>query len=212
MRRTLVLLRHGRTAWNASGRIQGHAPVGLDEVGRAQAVAAAEALAARPPARIWSSDLPRARETAAALAARLGVAVEVDERLREYDVGTRQGLTIPEFAEQFPDEYAAWAARDDRVRVAGAETTADVLARIEPALSECLAALDAGEVGVVVAHGAALKVGLTAILGWPVGLERTLRGLDNCAAAVVELPDGEARPRLAAYNVPPDFASRPAPR
>jgi probable phosphoglycerate mutase len=212
MPRRLLLLRHGRTAWNASGRVQGHADVGLDEVGRGQARAVAAALAALGPARVWSSDLARARETAAVVADRLGLAVELDKRLREYDVGARQGLTVPEFAAQFPDEYAAWAERDDRVLVEGAESTADVLARIVPALEECLAALGPADTGVVVGHGASLKAGLLGLLGWPTGHERALRGLDNAAWAVVEQTGGGSPVRLAAYNMTADFASRPTPR
>jgi probable phosphoglycerate mutase len=198
--RTLVLLRHGRTAWNADGRAQGHADVSLDEVGRAQAAAAAPYLAAMRPARLWSSDLARARETADVLAAATDLHVDLDKRLREYDVGARQGLTMPEFAEQFPDEYAAWlASRQDAV-VDGAETTADVLARIVPALQECLGALAAGETGVVVGHGASLRVGLAALLGWPPALASTLRGLDNCGWVVLQQHHVDRPPRLAAYN------------
>jgi probable phosphoglycerate mutase len=214
--RALVLLRHGRTSWNLAGRAQGHADIELDDVGRAQAVAAAEALATLRPARLWSSDLVRASETAAILGARAGLDVELDKRLREYDVGGRQGLTVPEFAEQFPDEYAAWATRDDHSLVEGAESTADVLDRIVPALTECLAVLDADDVGVVVGHGASLRTGLVGLLGWSPDAGRSLRGFDNCAWAVVEQPEDSPALRLAAYNVtaqgPPDFASGPRPR
>ena len=65
--RRLVLLRHGRTAWNHEGRIQGQQDVGLDDVGREQAARVAPVLAALSPSLLWSSDLGRTRETAAAV-------------------------------------------------------------------------------------------------------------------------------------------------
>ena len=102
--RRLVLLRHGRTEWNSVGRAQGHANVSLDEVGRAEAARAAAFLASYQPAFVWSSDLARARETAEVLMTLLpGLELRLDERLREYDVGQRQGLTFPEFQEKLPE-------------------------------------------------------------------------------------------------------------
>ena len=91
--RTLVLLRHGRTPWNHSGRIQGHADVELDDHGVAQAARTAPVLAALQPALIWSSDLLRARLTAAPLAEACGLPVTTDARLREFGFGPYEGLT-----------------------------------------------------------------------------------------------------------------------
>jgi len=91
--RRLVLLRHGQTEWNSLGRAQGHADISLDATGHAQAAAAAPYLAAMGPVRLWSSDLARARETAAYVARAAKLEVELDPRLREYDVGVRSGLT-----------------------------------------------------------------------------------------------------------------------
>lgn len=181
LRRTLVVLRHGRTAWNDSGRAQGHADIELDEVGHAQAKAAATELARLAPVRIWCSDLSRARQTAAALAEATGLTPEVVPALREYDVGKRTGLTFDEFEAAFPDEYAAWLAGDESLTVPGAETTSDVRARIVPAMRSCLDALGPGETGIVVAHGAALRVGVAGLLGWPDEIDETLAGMDNCA-------------------------------
>lgn len=215
--RRLVLLRHGRTAWNAEGRGQGHADVGLDDVGHAQARVAAPWLAATyPPSVVWSSDLARARETAAYVEQHTGLEARVDPRLREYDLGERTGLTMPEFAERFPAEHAAWH-RGAYGAVPGAETTADVHARIVPALRELLATVAPGETGLAVTHGASLRVGVAALLGWSEDVVRTLRGMTNCAVAVLVAEhagdgvDAAARPlRLDAWNATPDFASSPA--
>ncbi|NYE37784.1 putative phosphoglycerate mutase [Nocardioides cavernae] len=178
--RTLVVMRHGRTSWNDAGRAQGHADIELDEVGHAQAAAAATALARLGPTRIWCSDLARARQTAEVLGAATGVRPEVVPALREYDVGTRTGMTFDEFEAAFPEEYLAWLAGDESLTVPGAETTSDVRARLVPAMRACLDALAPGETGVVVAHGAALRVGVAGLLGWTDEMDETLAGMDNC--------------------------------
>lgn len=198
--RGLILLRHGRTSWNATGRAQGHADVELDEVGRAQAAAVAPYLAKLEPAALWSSDLARARQTSAYLEAASGLRTSYDDRLREYDVGMRQGLTIPEFAERHPKEYADWVAPDVNRRVPGAEDDADVVRRMVPALSICLEGLASGKLCVVVTHGACLKVALAELLGWPLEAAEALQGLDNCAWAHVQERENRGRLRLVCYN------------
>lgn len=212
MTRTLILLRHGQTAWNAEGRAQGHTDVPLDEVGRAQAAAAAPVIAALAPVFIRSSDLARAAETADSLAVACGLRVARDPRLREYDVGERAGLTIPEFAAAFPDAHARWAAAggsfENADSVAGAESTSDVLARMLPALRSASSDLAPGETGVLVGHGAALRVALLALLGWDASASANLRTLDNCGWATVDDSAPGGGVRLAAYNrVAPDFTS-----
>lgn len=200
LHRTLVVLRHGRTAWNDAGRAQGHADIELDELGHAQAKAAATELAALAPTRIWCSDLSRARQTAAPLAGATGLTPEVVPALREYDVGKRTGLTFDEFEAAFPDEYAAWLAGDESLTVPGAETTSDVRARIVPAMRTCLDALGAGETGIVVTHGAALRVGVAGLLGWPDEIDETLAGMDNCGWLRLREHTRFGHLQLASYN------------
>lgn len=195
----LVLLRHGRTEWNAAARAQGHADVELDERGHAQAAAVAPHIAALAPASLWTSDLLRARQTCVYLERATGLSAKVDERLREYDVGDRQGMSSAQFEATYPEAFAAWRDGDDLVHVPGAETSAQVLARMLPALRQCLDSLAGTETGVVVTHGAALKVGLLGLLGWPQSLAPTMRGIDNCGwVTLVQAADG--RVRLAGYN------------
>jgi len=210
----LVLVRHGQTAWNLEGRAQGHTDVGLDDTGRAQAAALAPYVAAMGPTALWSSDLARARETAGYLAAATGLEVRPDPRLREFDAGERAGLTTAEFAERFPDAHASWQDGHITGHVPGAETIAQVTARMVPALREAWDATAPGDTSVVVAHGACLKVSLLALLGWPEALIGSVRGLDNCGWAVLEADPHGRGIRLASYNETahpavhgPDFAS-----
>ncbi len=100
---TLLLVRHGETDWNRERRWQGHADPPLNESGRAQARSLADSLATRGLETVWSSDLARARETAEIVGARLGLAVSLDPRLREVDVGEWSGLTSAEIERLYPD-------------------------------------------------------------------------------------------------------------
>ncbi|MGC2343559.1 MAG: glucosyl-3-phosphoglycerate phosphatase, partial [Mycobacterium sp.] len=109
--RRLVMLRHGQTEFNLSSRMQGQLDTELTELGRAQAVAAAAALAKDQPLLVVSSDLRRAYDTAIALQERIGIPVRADERLRETHLGDWQGMTHTEIDAIAPGARLAW--RDD---------------------------------------------------------------------------------------------------
>lgn len=206
--RRIVLVRHGRTAWNAEGRAQGHADVGLDDVGRRQAEAMAVVVAGFDPALLVTSDLARARETAAFLEKETGRTAVEDPRLREYDVGERTGLTREEFAERLGVQaLRSWDVHA-HVDVAGAETSQDVAARMMPAVTEVMERLGPGETAVVVTHGAALRIALTCLLGWPVEASDGFEAMHNCGWATLA-ESGAGRLRLSSYNqtvggAPPD--------
>lgn len=202
----LVLLRHGRTAWNHVRRAQGHAPVPLDEVGHEQARRAGALLAGLRPTRLWSSDLERAAQTAAHVSAAVGLDIEHDPRLREFSVGERQGMTYDEALARWPHIATASGFHEQLRDVPGAESADDVVRRIVPAVEEHLAALGPGETGIVVTHGAALKLALCGLLGWPMHLAGTLGVLDNCSWASVMRSSGRGAARLEAYGRG-DFAS-----
>ena len=206
--RRLVVVRHGRTAWNAVGRAQGHSDVSLDDRGRRQSEEMARVVAELRPVLLLSSDLARARETAAFLEKQTGLTAEEDPRLREYDVGIRTGLTPEEFAERLGEDAPLVWDRHAHVDAPGAETVEDVAERIVPAAREAFERLAPGETGVVVTHGAALRIALAGLLGWPVEAADTLEAMDNCGWAVV-VEHGPGRLRLSSYNMtargaPPD--------
>jgi broad specificity phosphatase PhoE len=106
----LLLVRHGETALNAEHRWQGHHDAPLSATGRAEAEALAARVAAEGPAALYSSDLPRARETAGAIARLTGLEPSFDARWREVDVGEWLGLTPGEVESRHPDGYARWLA------------------------------------------------------------------------------------------------------
>lgn len=105
-------LRHGQTAWNAAGRIQGHRDIGLDDTGRWQAARLASALADEPLAAIYSSDLARAHDTALALSAATGVAVQTTVELRERCFGHFEGQSFAVIQQRWPEAAQRWLRRE----------------------------------------------------------------------------------------------------
>ncbi|GAA2600013.1 histidine phosphatase family protein [Winogradskya consettensis] len=204
----LIVWRHGNTDWNAGHRVQGQTDVPLNDLGRQQAVDAAELLVRLRPDVLVSSDLVRASDTAAALAALTGLSPSYDKRLRERYFGQWQGLTMAEVAEQRPDEHARWTAGADVIG-GDVETLDDLGERVADGLQAAADLVPAGGTVVVATHGAAARSGVGHLLGWPREQLRSLRALQNCHW--VELShDGSRGWQLAAYNVGP-FSERPVP-
>ena len=186
----MVLWRHGRTSWNASGRFQGQTDIDLDEVGREQAARAAPLLASLEPAVIVSSDLRRAAGTAAPLAAVTGLPVAYDLGLRETDAGRWEGLTVAEIERVDPVDAVAWHSGDVQVRLGGGETRLEVAARAVAALSRAVRAVPAGGTLVAVTHGGTTRAALSSLLGLPTSCWGALGGLSNCCWSVLVERDG----------------------
>ena len=201
MSRQVVLWRHGRTAWNVAGRVQGQSDIPLDDVGRHQARDAAARLATLEPHRILSSDLSRAFETAGFLGDLTGTPVESDVRLREMNFGAREGLTWAEAWEAFPEGMRAWIDGDESL-IPGTETHREAGERFAGALHEAIGDLPEDGVLLVVAHGAVLRTGICAFLEIPEAHWSRFGGLNNCAWSVLEeARHGEwSRWRLTEWN------------
>lgn len=182
----LILWRHGRTAWNHSGRIQGQLDTDLDEVGVAQAGAAAPALAALAPELVVSSDLSRASRTAQFLGELTGLPVALDPRLRERHYGRWQGLTAEEIAQRYPDAHAAWR-RGEPEPDPTIEPFAALGDRSSAALREVADRLGGAGTAVVVTHGGAARAGVATLLGLPPSLWHGLAALRNCAVTDLRL-------------------------
>lgn len=199
MSRRLVLLRHGETDWNAARRIQGQLNSELNETGLAQAAAVGPVIAALEPSVLWASDLHRALRTAEAVGVACGLMPVADARLREYALGSLEGLTHDEYFAQDPDGFAVFRAAQWGA-LAEIESPDDVAKRFVACLTDLVAELEADGVGVAVAHGAAIRTGLVAWLGWPVATSRDFRALGNCAwVELEERHNGEWA--LGAYNL-----------
>lgn len=185
--RPLLLARHGQTAWNALGRLQGHTDIPLDDVGRGQAHTLAGAIADAGVTAIWTSDLARAQQTGEIVAAALGVpAPTLDPDLRERRYGVFEGLTDDECAARHPEAWQAYLAR--REVPAGGESRADALARICRAVDR-IAATDGGP-ALIVTHGGVMRLWLIECLGPDVP------AVGNAAAYLVEHDGTAYRARL----------------
>lgn len=184
--RRLVLLRHGQTEFNAGNRMQGQLDTELSDLGRTQAVAAAEVLAKRQPLLIVSSDLRRAYDTAVALGDRTGLRVQIDGRLRETHLGDWQGMTHLEVDAASPGARLAW--RDDaRWAPHGGESRVDVAARSLPLVAELVSGEpewgtdEPDRPVVLVAHGGLIAALTAALLGLPVDSWPVLGGMGNAS-------------------------------
>jgi len=162
VQRRIVLLRHGRTAWNAERRYQGQEDPPLDEVGQVQAIEAAALVAAMNPDVLISSDLERARQTAQKVSSLSGVPLTVDKRLRERNLGHWQGLTRDEVRSRYPEEFADWLAGRDVAR-RGGESRRQVAERALSVVDQ----LAPVPLAVLVSHGATSMCLSAALLGLP---------------------------------------------
>ncbi|MBB5163987.1 glucosyl-3-phosphoglycerate phosphatase [Mycobacterium sp. AZCC_0083] len=201
--RRLVLLRHGQTEYNAGSRMQGQLDTDLSDLGRMQAVAAAEVLAKRQPLLIVSSDLRRALDTALALSERAGLPVSVDTRLRETHLGDWQGMTHLEVDALAPGARLAW--RDDaRWAPHGGESRIDVAERSLPVVADLVASQaewgvdEADRPVALVAHGGLIAALTAALLRLPVDNWPILGGMGN--ASWVQL-SGHSEPDAGADDV-----------
>jgi broad specificity phosphatase PhoE len=171
---TIVLVRHGETDWNLERRVQGHTDRPLNETGRAQAVALAELLATERFDAVYSSDLQRARDTAALIAERHELDVIETSGLREKNFGSWEGLTDTEILARFPD------ARNGQW---GDEENGDDLAvRVVAELERIAAEHSDGHV-LVVSHGGPMRAALQHAGSAPPPIA-------NCAVIRLTLPEG----------------------
>jgi probable phosphoglycerate mutase len=190
----VYLARHGQTAYNHEGRFQGQQQIPLDETGRAQALELAERAAPYGFRALWSSPLIRARETADAVGARIGLVPVEDPRLMETDAGDWTDRSFVEVRGEAPELFDAFASADPGFAFPGGESFAEQEDRVEQALAEVLL----GELpALVVCHGMVIRAALYRRAG-PEGVAFTrvanaaLVPLDATTSAGAELGGGEA--------------------
>ncbi len=175
----IVLLRHGKTDWNVSGRFQGFSDVPLNSLGRVQAEQVAPALAEYDFDVIYASTLSRAVETARPVAELLGLPIRTDERLKEINTGEWEGLTITEVDKLDPEFRPALRAGRDHRRSPTGETAEETGVRAAEGLRD-IAAKNEGRTILVVSHGLAIRSGLAHILGWGMDGFWNIGDLHNC--------------------------------
>ena len=210
MTRRLLLIRHGQTTYNATGRMQGHLDTELSEVGFSQARAAADLLVDKQITAIVASDLIRARDTAAVIGEKLGIKVDVDKRLRETHLGDWQGMTSAEVDEQYPGARAIWR-HDPTWAPPQGESRVDVATRARPVIDELMRAhpeWDEGSV-LVVAHGGAISALTCHLLGLQHHQYGILSGLKNTHwSQLTARPEFDASQPLSPLEFTPENVDR----
>jgi len=176
----VLAIRHGETDWNVAARIQGLTDIPLNALGRQQAARLARALADETLHAVYTSDLQRARDTAAALAQACGAPLREDTGLRERHFGHFEGATFEEIAQEiaqrWPEDALRWRQRDPDFGPTGGEALQAFFDR-SVAAAHRLAAAHAGQTIALVAHGgvldclyrAATRLELQAPRTWHVG-------------------------------------------
>ncbi|HHW06635.1 MAG TPA: histidine phosphatase family protein [Clostridia bacterium] len=191
----MILVRHGQTEWNKAGKFQGHSDIPMDETGREQVQAAAAYLAQEPLEAVYASDLSRAKETAAVIAAYHGLEPILDVRLRELYMGRWEGLDFNTVYRHFRQEYDAWFGKRDGV-TPGGEGVKDVEARVLDFIFE-VAPKHRGTV-VAATHGGVIR----AVLAWAVD-ERYLweEPIDHASLTIIKVEGKQLIPE--AINIVP---------
>lgn len=178
----ITAVRHGETAWNVDTRIQGQTDIDLNPQGHWQAQRLGAALADSGIARIYSSDLLRARHTALAIAAHAGMppqAVDLHTGLRERAFGVFEGRTHAEIEARWPQDALRWRQRVPDWAPSGGESPLQLHQRVAQTVAQ-IAALHPGEHIALVAHGGVLDMLYRIATGQSVNAVRTW-ALGNCA-------------------------------
>jgi probable phosphoglycerate mutase len=189
--RRVILVRHGESEANLVGSLHCRVPgPPLTELGHAQAKALVETLADEDVQVIYASTMTRAQQTAAPLAAALGLDVQIRDGLRETDLGELHDRHDTEAHAMFDDIFAGWVLDADlTLRLAGGESAEEVIARVTAVLAEAAETVKGEGTAVLFGHGAALRLTVHALCG--VNPAFALRHhLTNTGYAVLDLVDG----------------------
>jgi probable phosphoglycerate mutase len=166
---TILLIRHGETAWNAERRLQGHLDIPLNAEGERQAAQLGAALAGEAIDHVISSDLGRARQTAeAVLRARGATELQRDPQLRERCYGGFEGLLYSEIEARFPVEFAAWQGRNVDATLPPGKNQGESFREFYDRVTMAIlthAARHPGQTLALVAHGGVLECAYRAALG-----------------------------------------------
>ncbi|HHY37151.1 MAG TPA: histidine phosphatase family protein [Firmicutes bacterium] len=196
----VFLVRHGETDWNARGAFQGHSPISLNDRGRRQALLAGQRLRAAGISHIYTSDLPRARETAAIIQEQLGCpGLTPMKDLRELNFGAWEGLTFGEIAEQYPQGAHCLLTRPEELVPPGGEDVSTLLDRIKRGWNDILLHNSTGTIAVVT-HAGPIRFLLGLWLKRDPGVFWNL-SLPHCGIIYASFPAGGGYPRTLIFNI-----------
>jgi probable phosphoglycerate mutase len=190
MSQRLFLVRHGHTSWNESGRYVGKADVDLDDTGAKEATRLGRWAASADIDAIVTSPALRAFRTASIVGAQVGVAVRVNDQLRELDFGAAEGRTLEELRTEDPEAVARFEMDPVTYHMAGGESPLAALARMQAAVSDVLALKAFG--ALVVTHSHVLRLLICHSLSIPLARYRRLLPIaEHCAVTEFSVADGQ---------------------
>lgn len=181
----IVLVRHGRTDWNREFRVQGQSDIPLNSTGKAQAEAIARALKDENVQIVYSSPLSRAYQTAQAIAKPHQLKVQTDERLKELDVGSVDGVHYPRLKTEASGFYSDWIANPAYARWPGGESLKELQSRIWDFI-QSISNTDWEGAMVITSHLFSILTILCRILGMELSTFRRLN-LSVASISIVEL-------------------------
>lgn len=190
----IIVVRHGQSEGNRDRVFTGHGPSRLTERGRREAEAAARRIAKEPVTAIYSSDLPRALETAEPLAAITGLPVSASPALRERDIGALTGMAFADIEAQMPEVWRSLLSRDPHFRPPGGESAVETRARMGSFVAGLFEAFGEGRI-VVVSHGIAIAQLFYHLIGLPTDeVPAVVFQVENCSVQrIVRRADGTVR-------------------
>lgn len=190
----LYLIRHAESTWNAEGRVQGQSDPPLSERGRAQAARLADRFRDSGATALYCSPLQRARRTAERIAEAAGLSLQIDDRLKEHNMGLFTGLVWQDIVQKHPEFAQAWLER--ALDMPGGEKHETFRARAAGVMSEIVTQHPDGKV-VVVTHGGILGEYLAYLLGLDPQRRHPFH-FDNASISVVDA--GGVLPRVHRLN------------
>lgn len=177
----LIIVRHGQSEGNRDRVFTGHGPSPLTERGREEARCAAARIATNPVDALFSSDLPRAVQTAEPIAELTGLPIIQDPALREKNFGDLTGMSFSELEAKHPDVWRGLLARDPRFQPPGGESHTMCRERMNDFLSRLFENRTSGRV-VLVSHGVAINHLLYSLMRTPTDVSPAmLFQIDNCS-------------------------------
>jgi len=194
----IYLIRHGESIWNAQGRVQGWSDPRLSRAGLAQGEAVARRLAALPLARLYTSPLRRAAQTARVIAEASETSARPVAEFREIGLGVWEGMPVWSLRRRYPTLYETWLRTPSKAQIPQGEGIARFRRRVAAAFRMVLEETPAGATAVIVTHGGVIRVIVAAVLGIPFDL--LTRGISLGNASVTRLTRTRGRLAVAVLN------------
>ena len=181
----VILVRHGKTIWNAEGRYQGKMDIPLNEEGKEQARRVGEALKNFPIKAVFTSPLSRCMDTAREIARHHGLEVQPEEGFKEIDHGEWEGMLASEVEERYPELLRLWRTKPAEVQMPGGESLKDVYDRAVEAFEKVVSQFSPEDLIVIVGHDATNKVIMCHLLGTDLNRFWAFKQA-NCGITVIE--------------------------